>query len=243
MPPKVKKHRQNGDIWSLYIDENFKVAMLKNEQNLWFFGKFLWVFADSLEFFEKLCSSSNLVKNFDQKVAIFGQIWAKCGYIWHNWQVAPKVAILGNFAGDLAKNDLETLRISLMVFKPQSLHFCRWKSRKELFTGYLYTKIVPQVISRIFRNSKNFSIFLCQMEAILFWNLIFLLFKQAFSHALESGDSKACYRQRDGDPACGAGVRMRSPDSRSSTLNPATKPSNLKKKKSENFSLAAKILG
>ena len=79
MPPKVKKHRQNGDIWSLYIDENFKVAMLKNEQNLWFFGKFLWVFADSLEFFEKLCSSSNLVKNFDQKSGYF---WTDLGQMW-----------------------------------------------------------------------------------------------------------------------------------------------------------------
>ena len=60
--------------------------------------------------FEKLCPSSHFIqKYFDQKSGDFWQILAKCGYFCPKVQVAPNVAIFGNFGGDLDKNHLETL--------------------------------------------------------------------------------------------------------------------------------------
>ena len=44
-----------------------------------------------------------------KKVATFEQIWAKSGYFPPKLHVATKVAIFGNFGGDMAKINLETL--------------------------------------------------------------------------------------------------------------------------------------
>ena len=69
------------------------VAILENEKR-----EVFRVFAESLEFFEKIFPSSNFSqKYFDKKGAIFGQIWQECGYFGQKPQVALNVVIFSNF--------------------------------------------------------------------------------------------------------------------------------------------------